>query len=97
MCCFFLTLLFFGPRFAILIGWFFPAFRANWELAFDSFFIGFVGWLFVPWTTLMYVLVAPGGVAGFDWVWLILALLADIASWGIGSERRRLPGYDYNY
>ena len=34
---------------------------------------------------------------GFDWVWLILALIADIASWGIGSERRRLPGYDYDY
>ena len=40
---------------------------------------------------------APGGVEGFDWVWLILALLADIASWGVSSERRRLPGYDYNY
>jgi hypothetical protein len=45
----------------------------------------------------MYVLVARGGVEGFDWVWLGLAVFADIASYAMGSERRRLPGYDYNY
>jgi len=97
MCCFFLSLVFFGPRLAILIGWFFPAFRANWELAFESWFIGFIGWLFVPWTTLMYVFVARGGVEGFDWVWLALGVFADIASYAAGSERRRLPGYEYDY
>ena len=83
MCCFFLVLVFLGPRLAILVGWLFPVFRANWDLAFDSFFIGLIGWIFVPWTTLMYVFVAPGGVEGFDWVWLVLAVLADIASYGI--------------
>ena len=42
-----------------------------WELAFRNFFAGAVRWLwpilgiiFLPWTTLMYILVAPGGVNG---------------------------------
>jgi hypothetical protein len=95
MCCFLFTLFFFGPRLAILIAWLFPAFRASWELAFDSWFIGLVGWIFVPWTTLMFVIVYP--VDGFDWIWLVLAVLADIAWYAAGSERRRLPGYDYDY
>jgi hypothetical protein len=42
----------------------------------------------------MYVLVAPGGVTGFDWVWIGLALFADIASYGGGVGRKRIPGYE---
>ncbi|MFN8496381.1 MAG: hypothetical protein U0641_00880 [Anaerolineae bacterium] len=41
----------------------------------------------------MYVIVAPGGIAGFDWVWLGLALAADIASYSGGIGRKRVPGY----
>jgi hypothetical protein len=43
---------------------------------------------------MMYVLVAPGGVTGFDWVWVGLAVLVDIASYSGGAygNRDRLPG-----
>lgn len=42
--------------------------------------------------TLMYVIVYP--VHGFDWVFLGLALLADIVSYSGGAlDRRRVPGY----
>ena len=95
MCCFFLSLVFFGPRLAFLIYWIIPAGAARVNAAFDSWFIAFIGWLFVPWTTLMYVIIYP--VAGFDWVLLGLAVFADIASYVSMSERRRMPGYDYNY
>ena len=27
-----------------------------------------LGFIFLPWTTLMYVMVIPGGIVGFDWV-----------------------------
>ena len=84
MCCFFTSLVLFGPRLAILIWWLVQP--ARWSLAFSGSFIWpLLGFLFVPWATLMYVLVAPGGVTGFDWIWLGIGLLADIASYGGGG------------
>jgi hypothetical protein len=92
MCCFFATLVFLGPRAAILIWWLVEP--ARWSLAFSSFLWSLLGFIFLPWTTLMYVLVFPAGVVGFDWVWLGLGLLADISSYAGGAWRRRdIPGY----
>jgi hypothetical protein len=42
----------------------------------------------------MYVLVSPGGILGFDWLWLGLMLVADLASYGGGIGRKRIPGYE---
>lgn len=51
-----------------------------------------MGLIFLPWLTLMYVIVFP--VVGFDWVWLGLALLADIASYSGGVyKRKEVPYY----
>jgi hypothetical protein len=83
-----------GPRFAILLWW--PLDRLRWEVAFDSFWLPFFGFLFFPWTTLMYVVVAPtGAVVGIDWFWLSIAFLADLASLSGGAYRGRgrLPRY----
>jgi hypothetical protein len=92
MCCFFTTLVFLGPRAAILIWWLVNPVR--WQATFSSFIWPLLGFLFVPWTTLMYVLVAPGGVVGFDWLWLGLAVLADIGMYAGGGygNRDRIPG-----
>ena len=94
MCCFFSVLLFLGPRAGILIWWLVAMER--WEQAFDNFLIPFLGFLFVPWTTLMYVIVFPGGVTGFDWIWLGLGLLADIGMYAGGGygNRNKVPGYN---
>jgi hypothetical protein len=46
----------------------------------------------LPWTTLAYVLVFPGGVTGFDWIWLILGILIDLGAYsgsGYGNRRWR--------
>ncbi len=93
MCCFFTTLVLFGPRLAIVIWWLIQPMR--WQAAFATFIWPFLGFLFLPWTTLMYVIVAPGGVTGFDWFWLILMLIADIGSYAGGGygNRNRIPGY----
>ena len=95
MCCFFATLVFLGPRFAILIWWLFQPVR--WQAAFESFIWPLLGLIFVPWTTIMYVLVFPGGITGFDWVWLGLGLAADIFSYTSGAYtgRDRIPGRSY--
>jgi hypothetical protein len=93
MCCLFTTLVFLGPRAAILIWWLVEPLR--WQTTFDTFWWPLLFFIFLPWTLLMYVGVAPGGVVGFDWLWLGLALLVDIASYSGGAfgNRQRIPGY----
>jgi len=87
MCCFFATLLFFGPRLAFLIYWLFPAGRVKIFFAFNTFIWPLLGLIFLPWTTLMYVIIFP--VASFDWIWLGFALVADIAGYVGGAARRK--------
>lgn len=66
---------------------------------FGSFLVPCLGFLFLPFTTLMYVLLqssAPGGLEGIDWLWIFLAVLMDIASLGSAgyTNRDRIPeGY----
>ncbi len=93
MCCAFTVLVFLGPRALIALWWLADQVRFN--ITFDTWIWPLLGFLFVPWLTLMYVLVAPGGIVGFDWLWLGLALLADIASYAGGGygNRNRMPGY----
>lgn len=91
--CLFLTLLFLGPRAGILLWWLIEPVR--WNAAFDTFLWPLLGFLFAPWTTLMYVIVSPLGVEGLDWLWIGLAVLADVASYAGGAYggRGRVPGY----
>ena len=93
MCCLFTTLLLLGPRVAGAIWWLVQP--ARWTTAFNgSWLWPVLGLVFVPWLTLMYVIVAPLGITGFDWVWLGLALVADIASYsGGGYGNRKRLGY----
>jgi len=87
MCCLFSALVLLGPRAGILIWWLLEP--AKWNLAFETFIWPVLGFIFVPWTTLMYVLVFQGGIDGFDWVWLGLGLLIDIGSWTGGAYGNR--------
>jgi hypothetical protein len=87
MCCLFLILLLLGPRALIVIWWL--AAPLTWSAAFASFLVPVVGFLFLPWTTLSYVLVAPGGIVGLDYLWVALAVLADLSSYGSGAYGRR--------
>jgi hypothetical protein len=95
MCCLFASLLLLGPRAVIFLWWLFEPTR--WNVTFDSFFVPFLGFLFLPWTTLMYVAVFPGGLDTFDWIALAFAFLIDVASWGSGgfSGRRRYSSASY--
>jgi len=83
------------PRFATLFIWlarplyFSTAFGGSWLWP-------LLGVIFLPFTTLMYVLVwTPGiGLFGFDWFWIILAVVMDLGHMGgVGyANRDRLPG-----
>jgi hypothetical protein len=97
MCLFFLLLLL-GPRFAILFWWLVDFQR--WENAFDTWIWPLLGFLFLPWTTLTFVIVAPfGNVRDFDWVWLGFAFLLDVMSLASNGyqNRTRYPGYAARY
>jgi hypothetical protein len=67
-----------GPRLTNLLWWLLDPVR--WRLAFNGgIFLPLVGCLVLPWTTLLYVLLAvPDGLIGRDWIWLGVALLLDL-------------------
>ena len=87
MCCAVAALFALGPRAAILIWWLVEPLR--WNAAFDTFIWPLIGFLLLPWMTLMWVVVAPGGITGFDYFWLGLALLFDAFSWFGGGYTNR--------
>ena len=94
MCCVFTILILLGPRFAGAIWWLVQP--ARWQLVFQNWLWPLLGIIFLPWTTLMYVIVAPGGINGlWEWLFIGLAVIADIASYTGGGygNRRRIPGY----
>ena len=87
MCCIVAALFALGPRAAILFWWLIEPFR--WNAAFDTFIWPALGFVFLPWTTLMWVVVAPAGIDGFDYIWLGIAVMMDLFAWGGGAYTNR--------
>jgi hypothetical protein len=87
-------------RIMLLMLWFARPVMMN--AAFGSFILPCLGFLFVPFTTLMYVFLVQGvgRIQGLDWLWLVLAFILDIASIGAAgaANRNRIPaGYPGSY
>ena len=87
-------------RIMLLFAWI--ARPALMDATFGTFIIPCLGFLFLPFTTLMYVILKQGvgTIQGLDWLWLILAVVLDIASIGAAgaSNRDRIPaGYPGSY
>lgn len=94
MCCFFTVLIFFGPRLGFLVYWLIAPVRVATAFGVFDFhwLVGLLGLIFIPWTSLMYVLIFP--LAGFDWIWLGLGLALDIISYvSFYRERKQVPYY----
>jgi len=97
MCCLVTAVLLFGPRIALAAWWLIDSARFNlgfsaqvWpvHLAVPFWVWPLIGAIFVPFTTLAYLVVFPGGVVGLDWLWLGLGLLVDFGSLGGGYRHR---------
>ena len=90
--CLIILLLVLGPRAVIIVWWLFEP--VLWKAAFGTFLIPLIGFLLLPWTTLTYVFVAPGGLVGLDYLWLAVALVADLCSHAgttaVGRRRRAM-------
>jgi hypothetical protein len=85
----------FFPRLAVLFVW---LFTNRVTIAFHNTFIWpLLGIIFLPFTTLMYVLVytVPSGVVGLGWFLVILGFLLDLSSYSSSAytNRNRMPGY----
>ena len=93
MPCLFAFAAAFMPRVVLIIMWIFGT-RIN--LVFSSFIWPLLGIIFVPYTTIMYILVwSPAtGVTGWDWLWVFLGLWLDFMKYArIAENRRAVPGY----
>jgi hypothetical protein len=79
MGCLFLLIMMLSPRLGIIVLWLFT----NWvTLAFTGWIVPALGLVFLPWTTLFYILVAApaGGITFWGWLFVALGLLSDISS-----------------
>ena len=79
------------PRLAVFILWIARPERV--DAAFSTFLWPLLGIIFLPFATLMYVvLYSVGGLSGWEWFWVAIAGVLDIAHWGVGaSQRNDLP------
>jgi len=81
------------PRLALFIYWIYRP--AAIEAAFGTFLLPFLGIIFLPFATLIYVLLyTPGrGLTGWEWFWVAVAAVFDIGHWVAGaSQRNQIPG-----
>lgn len=88
MCCLALTAGFLGPRIALFIWW---LFGNKVDVAFDTWIWPLLGLVFLPWTTLAYV-VAWGpidAVSGAGWLLVALGFAADIATYSARAAKSR--------
>ena len=82
----------FAPRLVLIIMW---IVGPRVSAAFSSVIWPLLGLIFLPYTTIMYVLVYSPvtGVQGWDWVWIALGVWLDFMKWSrIYENRQNIPG-----
>ena len=79
MGCLFVLLAAFAPRLIVVFAW---IARPNYfDAVFDTWIFPLLGLVFLPFATLMWLLLGapPEEIQGFDWVWIGLAVLLDLS------------------
>jgi hypothetical protein len=81
------------PRFVLLVGWSNDA--AGWQTAIGGPVLLLGGFLFFPWTTLVYGLSVQNGLSLLNIIFLVAAFLIDLGTWGIGffASREQVSNY----
>lgn len=104
-CCLGALLLAGAPRLALLLWWFLDPARVvgtfgGWTTTVGSVTAPTWAWpvaglLLLPWLTVAYIFVAPGGLNTLEWILLGIALLFDLGTHGGGGrsyQKRRSSG-----
>ncbi len=85
-----------APRLFLILAW---IFGDRWDRVWGGdWFLPLLGIIFLPYTTIMYMLVwTPTGLVGWDWMWIGLGVLLDVMKWAqVYQNRQGVPGYS-NY
>lgn len=88
MGCFVFLFALISPRLALFFIFLFSNLLSR---AFDDWFVPFIGFFLLPWTTLAYAVMWSAGtneVTGFEWFIVILAFLADLSSYAASRNAR---------
>ena len=97
-CCLLAALLIGAPRLGIFIWWFadatrfaeaFPGWSLGANLPVPGWAMPLLGFVFLPWTTVAYLWVSPGGLSTLDWIILAIAFLIDLGTHGGGGQAYR--------
>ena len=85
----------FFSRMVLLIFWI--SRPVAWNATFSTAILPCLGFLFLPFTTMVYawLMQGVGGIQGIDWLWLGLALFSDVATIASAgyANRQAIPGY----
>ena len=97
MGCLFVLMAGIFPRLALFIVW--VARPGKVDAAFDTWIWPLLGLIFLPFATLMYVILwTAGGLSGWDWFWVVVAGIFDVGHWAANyTQRQRVPGYPSRY
>jgi hypothetical protein len=89
VCCLALVAAFLGPRFAFILIW---IFGERVQHVYSSWIWPLLGVIFIPWTSLAYILVwSPAHhVSGAGWILVVLGLFLDLATWSARAAQSRL-------
>jgi hypothetical protein len=91
--CFLALLALISPRLVLFLLWIFSDVLSR---AFSSWVLPLLGFFLLPWTTLTYAAFwdwGPGHhVTGYEWIFVVLALLVDISSYAGGQRARSARG-----
>lgn len=86
MCCWILIAFAFAPRVALLL---MAILNDRISAAFGNILIPLAGFFLMPWSTLVYTLVSPGGLNLADSIFIVIAVGADLGIWGGGAKKRK--------
>jgi hypothetical protein len=87
MCCVLALLAFVGPRIVLFLLFLFTNYL---QRAFDAFLLPFIGFLFLPWTTIAWAIAQNefGGTNGIGLLVIVLGFLGDVGVLGGGARGR---------
>lgn len=89
MGCLIVLLAAISPRLVLALIWIFNTNFAS--RAFNGFFVPLLGFIFLPFTTLVYIFVynpVTGHLSSWGIFWVILALIIDLGTYGNGYSNR---------
>ncbi len=80
MCCLALSAAFLGPRVAFFLVW---IFGNRVEQVYSTWIWPLLGVIFIPWTSLAYILVwgPVHHVSGAGWILVVIGVFLDLATW----------------